>query len=319
MKNKRWLAQVQANALTKSLQKQQTSQISAWIWPSRAVKIVAGTTAFVSVCLLLLGFGVILGFAETFQLSHSSHAVTIQDYFEASVIGIQFVVHNFAQAIKNIPWLDTPPQWRVMMSVCFLVGVLLIVFGRNRYLGNFFNRQINKANAWKSKISKTSIAQKMGGVLLFLVFILPIFWGVIMSLSYLLIAIVLLSLSLFPSIGINAAQKYADEYVYRPTSCVPHLTQREYKERYKSYEQFLGKGSTEKFATCVTVQSVDGRKIFKRTGRLVFSTSGAMVLYYPDTGKAERIPLVDMTVQTSLTDVAPLQAVTDLHHANSGK
>jgi hypothetical protein len=95
-----------------------------------------------------------------------------------------------------------------------------------------------------------------------------------------------------PAISLEAGENHIQEYVIKPTRCMPLFNR---DERIKSLERAKVKNTTkEKVATCVKL--FDGEKIIAR-GRVVFSTTELIVLYDPKSGDISRESLDGRSVR----------------------
>ncbi|MCO4856499.1 hypothetical protein MKD49_08400 [Herbaspirillum sp. WGmk3] len=93
-------------------------------------------------------------------------------------------------------------------------------------------------------------------------------------------------------IGEAAAERHLKEYVIEPTRCQP-LQGR--IERIDTFNEKAKKKSNEKVALCLSIKLP--REI-EFQGREAVTTSSSIVLFDPDTGKVQRIPLRNAIIET---------------------
>lgn len=112
----------------------------------------------------------------------------------------------------------------------------------------------------------------------------------------------LVGLCIVPVIGMVAGMAYIDEVALSNRPCAP-LPSIEFHQKRKAAQEAQKSGSSQKepdYAQCLKVLK-DGNEI---AGRLVLSTSKAVVLYLPN-GESKRVPTSDAVIE--VVDRLPTQ------------
>lgn len=108
------------------------------------------------------------------------------------------------------------------------------------------------------------------------------------------------------SLGMKAGQEHIRKYVIEPAACAP-LKPRNILLQPKRHVVL-----TPKLAQCVAVEN-DRRDLGR--GRVVLTSSTAMVLYDPVSGRGWRVPTKDLSVETVDTLILP-KVERSSHHSN---
>ena len=257
------------------------------------LKFGASVVASLTLILILLGFGVSLAVESKLALPHSSlYESSVELLDLGSVAVVAMLPKLFSQIGEVATYLRMIADvWKTLwvLVAIYVVGVPFV----------FYLKYIKKVDlkASKEKI-KTRLAEsdakgflvKAGLVLIMLMgsTLLPIigYFGLLLCLAL---------LSMVPMIGWVAGLAYVDQVAIHDHACSP-LPSVQYFERQGADTN--DKKPAEQIKQPETVQCVkvlkDGSEV--ASGRLVLSTSKAVVLYTPD-GIARRVPISDAVIE----------------------
>ena len=251
---------------------------SFWITISAAV-ISAGT-----VILMLLGYGVSLAVEGKFGLPH---ATIFESGFElldlASIVFLQFIPAVGKLLGTWQAYFDVYAQLMPFLALMWIAWGVLALWG--------WRQRIYLKSHQEKRAKPTDTERRRSYVLknaLMLVFISVS--PLLSLLGVLIIQVVMGVLFMIPYVGYVAGNAYIDEQILKPDICMPLI---DLKQR-----QMGGKSSnTENLPAQAVAQCVAVKKEGVITdGRVVFSTSKAIVLYRPD-GKVQRVPLQDSVIE----------------------
>lgn len=94
---------------------------------------------------------------------------------------------------------------------------------------------------------------------------------------------------MIPTVGFVSGQAYFQKYVVEPNHCTPLHPKRMSSD---------AKNLTEIAATCVLITSPDNEKQTEYYGRVVLSSSNYMLIYHPEIGLGERIPIANAVIRS---------------------
>jgi len=288
---------------------------------SKLLTVAASIVSLLTIGLLICGYGVSLC-VEDFGIPHAMLFDSVADLLPLSVWGVLHIANGLTGFFRNGVWWDfLRPDLYVSL---LLFGILFILAlcsgfvrgkkrraktGRSWGLDNWLvlkKEDIMYGASWKSRLCEA--AKVTGSMSLLLMLGQAVF---IMTLL-----IVITSLFLVPMIAIQAGNNHIADGVIRPKSCRPlYNLERRLRalEAPSDPKTKLDIGG----AFCVSV-SREGKQPEK--GRVIFSTSSAVVLYDPKTGATKRVPLAGAVVEaiSSLDGQAesrPMQLETSLPDA----
>ncbi len=107
-----------------------------------------------------------------------------------------------------------------------------------------------------------------------------------------ILVIVCFALAAIPTMGLSAGEAYIDEWVIRPTECLPVKSR---EARLQVTKTLPTSSVPKKYGVpCIAVVQRDGPV---EKGRLVFGTANAVILYDPASGVAKRVSLDNSKVE----------------------
>lgn len=243
----------------------------------------------ISLLLTLLGYGVALAVETTFGMPHDAAYSSVLD-----IIGLSaYAMISIVIGIGEIDWSSVFAQtWQASLSIAFctftIICCLVILRARKiqtnlitiqfwRYLARPIKHESNSHLIYKGAIGSSLF----GG----LMFISPLL------IASLLIFIVTM-ISAVPIFGIQLGGYYFRKYVVSPTVCEP----------VRSSNALLQAWSTPRKEKAVPIRTATCVALFKdeaqvASGRVVVSTPTAIVLFEPDTGATQRVPISELIVR----------------------
>jgi hypothetical protein len=252
------------------------------------------TFSLISALLALVGYGVAIS-ADQFGIGYET---LFSSPFELIELAPWAILHIFKQmtavdflklyvelAIQMLPGFAIAFAIVILFTLCFLVSQKKEKFFKE------IKRKIDKRELWilsrpTKKDSLFSLLAKVGLVISAIAASVPAlfiagFYSIMVAMAF---------LALIPSIGLTAGNDHIKNDVLLPAACSPprNSTTRLASPVKNSQKQ-------KNLATCIRVKN--GKSIDER-GRLVFSTSNAVILFNPDTGMAIRIPTRDAVIET---------------------
>lgn len=261
------------------------SEISAW----DVAKFAATAVTATSLVLILLGYGVSLALETMFGIPH---ATLFESSFELIDLASVAVMQSLPAIVEALgKWSTYVDVFKraistlVVLFVAWLLFAVLLWWKRSRH--------VEKPSATDEQPQgKTSFVRQQLLAFAFIV-IAPLLSvaGVVFVAGFMTI------ISIIPAIGLTAATAYINDTVINPEHCNPlvSLEQRRKAEPAKS-ESERGKFN----AQCVRITK-DGDPV--ASGRVVFATSKAIILYRPD-GGVSRASLGDSVIEV-LAELPP--------------
>lgn len=257
------------------------------------LKFAASTVASLTLILILLGFGVSLAVESKLALPHSS-------LYESSVelldLGSVAVIQILPKLFENLGKIGTyfemiTSAWHSLWGAILLSAIIIaLVFTLKYVIKVNIKAHQEKAKALLAEGGKHGFLARSGLFLLLLCASLlsPIF-------LYFGLAFAMVLLAFVPMIGWFAGMAYIDEVAINDRVCSPLPSVQYYQAR--KAEQIAKKLAEPKeqprTVQCIKVLKDDDEVA---SGRLVISTSKAMVLYLPD-GSARRVPIGDSVIE----------------------
>ncbi len=257
---------------------------SSGSWTTRLLFIITVS----GLALYLLGYGVALSIEDSLNIPSGT---VISSSFELLQLATWAVVHlltNLNAVIKKSQLLSTFGyellKISVLLALSFFALTTLIkvspawsrIWIRNQL--KILVAKPTPADPWSATFSRS--------VAVLLAFPAAAALGVVLWVAALIVGIVVLTT--LPIIGMSAGNAHIAKYVVEPKQCTPLKSQ---------LVRTAGKkvSNQEVYADCVEVVH-DGKPITK--GRVVFGLSEAIVLYAPDTGAVQRVPVKDNIIQS---------------------
>ena len=257
---------------------------------SISVLIATGVASLtiISVVFSLIGYGVALSVEAEFGLPHTALFSSAFDLIELStwsVMRIMTALGNSIYASQLYCELFKQGLWILGIGACITIAAALIEWHPKARNWVQLMSERKRSILKKSKINKTNR-------ILFWGFLSSAGAAVLVPLTTILLlatAVLMLAwLALIPLTSMSAAQSHIKEYVITPTQCAKLNT---LDERLQKSAAANSK-TTEKpkpVAACVALRNGDGKVV--ADGRVVFSTSHAIVLFDPVSGSADCFPL----------------------------
>jgi hypothetical protein len=286
----------------------------SWTWLSAVSWL-----AILSLGFSLYGYGVLMAAGERFGLSHGMLFSNIFDLITLSWPGIYQTLITFGEvptfeALISL-WKHFTPIVIVTSVVAALIWTLPLLrwswqclTSRATMLVYWLNPRASFMNIEIKIPQKLKNYKEWSEVNKFASSIFIVGWLIHALTPILTIAVIVLTLivtAYMPMMGYLTAEGYFYSNIIKPARCQKLLTRVEYIQaygRYKREREDKSNKTEEIHAKCVKVYSVDEAKPFSRTGRLIAASSSYIAIYYPLTGKSERIPLANMTVTNSEKD-----------------
>jgi len=256
------------------------------------IGISIGVFSLLSVILGLLGHGVILAVNNKFSFPHESLFSSSFDLIEISIWALVRVINN----LDKFPGL-----WVLYLNIItplipvvigfFVFWIACVLLWKYDFKTK---RQVSKAREWLLKLFSKISAQDSRILLIWKGFFyclsfligMPLFSVIFVSLFLLCVALS----PMFTLMGINAGEAYIDQYVINPQACAP-LANRTQRMASQSAKKTKEKGPDN--ATCILITK-DEKELGR--GRVVFTTTSAVILFDPATGDVTRIPTKDATI-----------------------
>ncbi|HBZ05355.1 MULTISPECIES: hypothetical protein [Massilia] len=251
------------------------------------ILVIAAILSLLATFLTLVGYGLTLSILQ-FNLPHETLFGTTLDLLDLSLWMVLYFFESFfrmsllGEAVGYLIslWWTIP----VVFIVLFSCGLYF------KYRSHVPYRPARKTNwinwfRFRREASVRTLAFQTGAYSLVVpaTFILLSVFGAAATVCAALL------LANAPMIGMNAGDRYIKEYVVGPEQCAPPRTR---LERIKPGAKTEG---TAKLANCVRIRNERG---LCEQGRVVFATTGAIVLFEPATGHAFRVPTKDAVIDT---------------------
>lgn len=259
------------------------SEISAW----DVAKFAAAAVTATSLVLILLGYGVSLALETMFGIPHATIFESSFELIDLASIAVMQSLPAIVEALGK--WSTYIEVFRRAISTlgvlvfAWLLFAVLLWWRRSRNVEN-------PGATIEQPQGKTSFVRQQ--LLAFaLIVIAPLFSvaGVVF------VALFMTILSIIPAMGLVAATAYLNDTVIKPEHCNP-LVRLEQRRKLDLPKTENGKFS----AQCVKITK-DGDPV--ASGRVVFATSKAIILYRPD-GGVSRASLGDSVIEV-LAELPP--------------
>ncbi|WP_374679904.1 hypothetical protein [Hydrocarboniphaga effusa] len=259
---------------------------------SALIATVVASITLISAVLSLIGYGVALAVEVEFALPHASLFNSAFDLMELSTWSIIRMMVTVGNSISA-----SPLYWKLLKQALWPLGIgaLITVVAALIEWSPKARSWVQMVNEQRRRLSKLK-ASRTGRILLFglsssltAAVLVPFTTILLPGVAVMMLAY----LALIPMTSMSAAQGYIKEYVIAPTACVPRRTLEE-RTREPSAAQPTTTQKPPPAATCVALHDVDGKVV--AAGRVVFSTSHAIVLFDPDSGSAECVRLDGLSV-----------------------
>jgi hypothetical protein len=294
--------EVESNSNTKTLSETRKSESKDFSW----IKFISATASVITVVLLLLGYGVSLAVESVFGVPHSALLDSPFDLLDLSMIAVSQIItqgSNFEFGLDVILKTYNQMMWII---ICPLIGLLILflidlLFGKRIRAWQQAKKHLrlkNKSEKRDINIENTAGLSWIGKIgLCLLVISTPI-----LSLFSAGVLLILLAMCLtFPMLGLISGKNYIKDWVVKPQECLPVLNA---QDRIRMYTQALAEKEMKKEAdkkteepeygvSCVVLNR--GDKSY--SGRVVFTSSKALVLFSPHDGRVYRIPTSDSVIE----------------------
>jgi hypothetical protein len=237
-----------------------------------------------------LGYGVALSVDTVLGIPHTQVFSSSMELLELSVWAVSHVIVEFGSAftrlnadgtLAKIPWLSLA-FFFVFWSL--LAGYKWLQSPRSSTTNNTVTSTLRQLVNMPDPNRETYwfLLRRAG------------FYAVVSNTGWVFATIVALVgfqvlcffVAFIPILGSAAGERHIMDYVIKPNRCAPLLDR---KVRLSNTKR-----SNENQAQCVLVKK--GDNVIEQ-GRTVFSTSGAIVLYNPQTGTVRRVPTNDAIVE----------------------
>lgn len=242
----------------------------------------AGAAALTTITgvLALLGYGVSLALETMFGIPH---ATIFESSFELLDLASIAVMQSLPAIIEALgKWATYEDIYKRALPILSVFFVAWLIFAGLLWWKN--SRKDTKSKADKAKPEK-----KLAVIYRYLpVFLLILLSPLVSIAGVVLVAAFLIILSIVPIIGLVAANSYLNDTVIQPKHCNPLIG---LEERRKPAVKKAEKGGYG--AQCIVITK-DGKPV--ASGRIVFATSKAIILYSPN-GGVTRASLGDSIIE----------------------
>jgi hypothetical protein len=242
----------------------------------------------VSLILTLLGYGVALAVEIMFGIPHETVYSSVLDLIGLSVYAINSVLlrlgENTWQPLFDMAW---PIGLSAAACMFGFLSFLAFLHTRRERMGG---RTPRFWRYFKPPMAQDSGRQLLGKSAVFS----SLFGGIVFATPFFIVSaimVIMVLISILPVIGTKLGQHYLREFVVTPIACVPVVSR---QARLQASSSPPNKTApTLPAANCVTLLK-DGTPV--ASGRVVVSTSTAIVLFEPDNGSVRRVPVGELTV-----------------------
>jgi hypothetical protein len=246
--------------------------------------IVALTTA-----LSMLGYGATLAGESDFGIPRSAVYGSPIELLDLSSIAISGFLDLGLRALASAAFyreLFERSSWLMWLGAAFLI-ILIIDWC-------FGARILRLMRSLKARVAQTRLQTRMQGLrgpsrsawAKFAALSLAAPVGMVLALALMLCAIAMIGF--LPAWGMQASQHHLQKWVVEPEGCMP------LRGRQARLERRPDDGKPKKrVAHCVSATR-NGKTV---TGRVLFSTSSALVLFNPFDGSVTRVPLAETVVE----------------------
>lgn len=263
--------------------------------------IVISVSSVVGIVLALLGYGVALAVQTKFGLPHPLTFSSTLELFNLGCWAVLQILANSLDvsvvwsAVKEL-WAST---WRMTVAVIgfFTVSALILWLGiaitrrSSPWLSKLFGQPV-PGHGIKGFSTRRPLTFKMLVATAFSLFLVV---GTPLLMAFGLVALTVLCalLALVPSIGLTVGKTYLDDWVIRPTVCMPVLNREALIARKSTKPGPVGSPKVYG-ANCIAI--VRAREEVDR-GRVIFATPNAVVLFDPRTGDVRRVSVDGATIK----------------------
>lgn len=258
-------------------------------------------SSVIGIVLALLGYGVAIAVQSRFGLPHS---MTFSSTLELFNLGCWAVAQILIDGRDpSVLWRTVRELWAGSWPLTVTVAALLAGGGLALW---FIMNMVRKLRTWVSRIvgQQGSDPGLMGffrrhpHVLKITVFLTSSFGLVIgtplvMALGLIALVGLCALLALIPSVGIAVGTTYIDDWVIRPTVCLPVLDRDALIIKRAAGPASAG-GPKVYAANCISI--VRSKEELDR-GRVIFATPNAVILFDPRTGDVRRVSIDGATIK----------------------
>ena len=241
--------------------------------------------SIVTVTLALLGYGVSLAAENLFGIPHAAMFDSAFELIDLASVAVLQIIPAIGQALSKWAFYVNlyRAQWPTVILAVAAV-LLMAVVGwywpdlRSNLVKAYAGKKTNDLNGARSAVQYWF----MHALRMLFIFLSPL----LALLGIVVIVLGLALLAMVPIMGMTAGEAYVKEWVLDPDHCA---LSSDWKNRQQGPH-----GKDKPGAVCVAVTK-DGKNVAR--GRVVFSTSKAVVLFDPKSGRTQRVPISDAVVE----------------------
>jgi VIT1/CCC1 family predicted Fe2+/Mn2+ transporter len=253
--------------------------------------------SLVSLVLSLLGFGVALAIETDFGVPHETVYSSVFDLIGLSVYALLSLVMGLGKITWG-PLLEQawPPALLVAVGTFACTCCLAYLKGQSSRIQTM-RRRLRRYLGQPTPNDSTSDLLRKGAA------VSGLFGGIVLITPFLLIGaliIITVLISIVPMFGMQAGKSYFRKYVVTPTVCAPVKSRLAMMQDQDGSKPEKKAASPVSSATCVALLKDETQVAI---GRVVVSTTGAIVLFEPFSGAVRRIPTNELTV-VPVSDIA---------------
>lgn len=261
--------------------------------PSLGGKLLTQFLSFataITIVFCLLGYGVALAAESVFGIPHSSLFTSTFDLLDLSSIALLSFMDGGLDFL-NASWSSIlhlyVGSWRVLVTGigAWLVLFCVLFFLQIKKLWLFAESKDKQKPSPPMSMTKRNILVNI--FVIFAIALQPI-------ITFLMASILILSTGLVaiaPLMGFSGGKFYIQKWVLDPEQCAPRLSERQQSDGSPNDEKKAKKKST---VLCLSILDKDKELA---SGRLVFATSSAVILFNPHTASAKRVPIDGMVIE----------------------
>jgi hypothetical protein len=247
--------------------------------------------AAATIVMCLFGYGVALAVESVFGLPHSSlfsSAFELLDLSSIAIVSFMEGGMDFVQTGQSSILRLYSASWKILTIgiLTWLAILAIVLILRKKWPALFVQSTQNKHARRPLSFTKKTLLANL--TVISAIALQPIL--AFLAASALVFATVLIAVA--PVMGFSGAESYIQRWVLDPEYCKPLLVNRKpgSNPNVKS-----DKKSKKSVALCLKVSDKD-KEI--ASGRLVFATSSAAVLFDPRTASAKRVPLNGLVIES---------------------
>ena len=241
----------------------------------------------VTLILTLLGYGVSLAVEIMFGMPHETVYSSVLDLIGLSVYAINSVLLRLGE-ITWQPLFDMAWPTGLGAATCMFVFLSLLAF-LHTHRARMRGRMPRFLRYFQPPMAQDPARELLGKSAVFS----SVFGGIIFATPFFIVSavmVIMVMISIIPMLGMKLGQHYLREFVVTPMACVPVVSRQAMLQASSSPKKTV---PTLPAANCVTLLK-DGAPV--ASGRVVVSTSTAIVLFEPDSGSVRRVPVGELTV-----------------------